>query len=199
MFYLCSYQKGFATLLCASAFVRNRAASIPFYNEIPEEPTMSNDRQRDEELKQQFWEALADSPYLFLQLDSDPATAVPMTAELEENANGAIWFFTGRDHAFARGGPATANFASKGHDVFARFKGTLIEEASRERLDKEWSRFVEGYFPRGKDDPNLLMLRFDLTDAEIWTTDIGLATTVRMALGHDIRDETREEHTETAL
>ena len=33
---------------------------------------MSNDRQRDEELKGQFWEALADSPYLFLQLDSDP-------------------------------------------------------------------------------------------------------------------------------
>jgi general stress protein 26 len=160
---------------------------------------MSDDRQRDEELKQQFWEALADSPYLFLQLDSDPATAVPMTAELDENANGAIWFFTGRSHAFARGGPATATFAGKGHDVFARFKGTLSEETSRERLDKEWSNFVEAYFPRGKDDPNLLMLRMDLTDAEIWTTDIGLATTVKMALGQDVRNETREEHTETAL
>jgi general stress protein 26 len=160
---------------------------------------MSDDRQRDEELKNQFWEALADSPYLFLQLDADPATAVPMTAELDENANGAIWFFTGRDHAFARGGPATATFAGKGHDVFARFKGTLSEETSRERLDKEWSNFVEAYFPRGKDDPNLLMLRMDLADAEIWTTDIGLATTVKMALGQDVRDETREEHTETVL
>lgn len=158
-----------------------------------------NDRQRDEELKQQFWEALADSPYLFLQLDSDPATAVPMTAELDENANGTIWFFTGRDHAFARSGPATATFAGKGHSVFARFKGTLAEETSRERLDKEWSNFAEAYFPRGKDDPNLLMLRMDLGEAEIWTTDIGLVTTVRMALGQDVRDETREQHTETAL
>ena len=157
-----------------------------------------NDRQRDEELKQQFWEALADSPYLFLQLDSDPATAVPMTAELDENANGTIWFFTGRDHAFARG-PATATFAGKGHSVFARFKGTLGEETSRERLDKEWSNFAEAYFPRGKDDPNLLMLRMDLGEAEIWTTDIGLVTTVKMALGQDVRDETREQHTETAL
>ena len=83
--------------------------------------------------------------------------------------------------------------------MFARFKGTLSEETSRERLDKEWSNFVEAYFPRGKDDPNLLMLRMDLTDAEIWTTDIGLATTVKMALGQDVRNETREEHTETAL
>lgn len=160
---------------------------------------MSNDRQRDEELKQQFWEALADSPYLFLQLDADPATAVPMTAELDENAKGAIWFFTGRSHAFARGGPATATFTGKGHDVFARFKGTLSEETSRERLDKEWSNFIEAYFPRGKDDPELLMLRMDLADAEIWTTDIGLATTVKMALGRDVRGESRDAHTETAL
>jgi general stress protein 26 len=160
---------------------------------------MSDDRQHDEELKQQFWEALADSPYLFLQLEGDPTTAVPMTAELDENARGAIWFFTGRNHAFARGGPATATFASKGHDVFARFKGALVHETSRERLDKEWSNFVEAYFPRGKDDPQLLMLRMDLADAEIWTTDIGLTTTVKMALGQDVRDETREAHTETAL
>jgi general stress protein 26 len=160
---------------------------------------MSDDQQRDEELKQQFWEALADSPFLFLQLDSDPATAVPMTAELDETAKGAIWFFTGRDHAFARGGPATAIFAGKGHEVFARFKGTLSEETSRERLDKEWSNFAEAYFPRGKDDPNLLMLRMNLAEAEIWTTDIGLVTTVKMALGQDVREETREQHTETAL
>lgn len=160
---------------------------------------MSDDRQRDEELKQQFWESLADSPYLFLQLDSDPHTAVPMTAALDEDAGGAIWFFTGRDHALAGGGAATATFAGKGHDVFARFKGTLTEETSRERLDKEWSRFVEAYFPQGKDDPNLLMLRMDLANAEIWTTDVGLATTVKMALGHDVREETRDKHAETVL
>lgn len=160
---------------------------------------MTDDRHKDEELKQQFWEALADSPYLFLQLDSDPETAVPMTAELDENANGAIWFFTGRDHAFARGGPATATFVGKGHDVFARVKGALVHETSRERLDKEWSNFVEAYFPRGKNDPNLLMLRMNVAEAEIWTTDIGLTTVLKMALGRDVRDETREEHTATAL
>ena len=160
---------------------------------------MSDDRQRDEELKQQFWESLADSPYIFLQLDCDPHPAVPMTAALDEDANGSIWFFTGRDHVFAQGGPATATFAGKGHGVFARFKGTLSYETSRERLDQEWSNFVEAYFPRGKDDPNLLMLRMDLADAEIWTTDIGLTTKVKMALGHDVREETRDQHAETAL
>ena len=160
---------------------------------------MTTDRQQVDDLKQRFWEALADSPFLFLQLDRDPDTAMPMTAQLDREADGVIWFFTGRDHLFASGGPATATFAGKGHDVFARFTGTLSEETSRERLNEEWSRFVEAYFPGGKDDPNLLMLRLDLADAEIWNADVGLTTMVKMALGKDVREETREEHAETTL
>ena len=122
-----------------------------------------------------------------------------MTAELDENANGAIWFFTGRDHAFARGGPATATFAGKGHDVFARFKGTLSEETSRERLDKEWSNFAEAYFPRGKDDPNLLMLRMDLGPAAIWAGEVGALNTVKMALGMDVTDTIKGGFAETRI
>ena len=160
---------------------------------------MSDDRQRDEELKQQFWESLADSPYLFLQLDSDPHTAVPMTAQLDADARGEIWFFTGRDHDLANMGSATATFVGKGHDLFARFKGTLTEETSRERLDKEWNRFAEAYFPGGKDDPNLLMLRMELGTAEIWATDIGPTAAIKIALGRDVSDETLADHAETAL
>jgi general stress protein 26 len=151
------------------------------------------------QLREKFWHAFEESPYVMLQLDGDADSAAPMTASLDRDGNHTIWFFTSRDNRFAAKGPATGIFVSKGHDVFARFHGMLSEETSRERLDKEWSNFVEAYFPRGKDDPSLLMLRMDLADAEIWTTDIGLTTTVKMALGRDVRDETRDEHTETAL
>ncbi|WP_126172684.1 pyridoxamine 5'-phosphate oxidase family protein [Altericroceibacterium xinjiangense] len=154
---------------------------------------------KPEELKHKFWKALADSPYVFLQLDSDPHTAVPMTAQLDKDADSAIWFFTSRDHTFAQGGPATATFAGKGHDIFARFNGTLREELSRERLNEEWSNFVEAYFPGGKDDPNLLMLRMDLGTAELWNSDLGMLTTARMMLGKDVRAEARKENTKTTL
>lgn len=160
---------------------------------------MTDTKTRADHLKSQFWTALAASPYLFLQLDSDPSSAVPMTAALDQDADGAIWFFTGRDHAFAVGGPATAIFAGKGHDLFARFTGMLSEEPSRDRLEEEWSTFVEAYFPGGKDDPNLLMLRMDLGDAEIWNADVSLGTMIKMALGRDVRADTRDDHVETAL
>ena len=61
-------------------------------------------------------------------------------------------------------GPATETYQSKIHDIFCRFSGVLSEETSRARLDKQWSNFVEAWFPRGKDDPNLLMMRVDLGD-----------------------------------
>ena len=114
-------------------------------------------------------------------------------------ASGAIWFFTGRDNRFAAKGPTTATFASKGHDLFARFSGVLVEEADKARLDKQWSNFVEAWFPGGKQDPNLLFLRMDLGHAAIWSADQGLLTTAKMALGMDVRDDVKGSYAETTL
>ena len=150
-------------------------------------------------LKQKFWSALADSPFLFLQRDADPHTTIPMTAQLDRQAHGAIWFFHSRTGPLAPGGPATATFVGKGHDLFARFTGTLTEETDRARIDEEWSPAIEAWFPGGKDDPDLMMLRMDLVQAEVWNADLGFIDTAKMLLGFDVRDETADDHTQTAL
>lgn len=152
-----------------------------------------------EELKEMFWKALAQSPYVMLQLDGQPASAVPMTAQLDKDANSEIWFFTRRDNRLAEMGPASFTFTGTGHDLFARVRGTLAEETSRERLDKQWSNFVEAWFPGGKDDPDLLMLRLDLGDAEIWSGQVGVINMARMALGIDVTDKVDGQHAETQL
>jgi general stress protein 26 len=122
-----------------------------------------------------------------------------MTAQLDKNANSAIWFFTHKDHEFAQLGPATATFSSKDHDVFARFRGRLTEETDRSRFDQQWSNFVEAWYDGGKEDPNILFLRMDLGQAEIWSSELGALTTAKMALGMDVRDDAAGKHTETAL
>lgn len=151
------------------------------------------------ELKEQFWKALADSPFLFLQLDSRPHTAVPMTAQLDKDAHGEIWFFTRRTHPLAGGGGATATFTSKNHQLFTRFTGLLSEETSRERLDKQWNSIVEAWFPGGKGDPELLMLRMTLGQAEIWNSDLGLFDNIKMLMGFDTRHTAQLEHAEADL
>ncbi len=147
-----------------------------------------------DQLKTKFWKALADSPFLFLQLDGDSSTAVPMSPQLDKDANSSIWFFT-HDHSdFAKLGSATATFESKGHDIFARFNGTLVKEHSRERFDQFWSNFVEAWYEGGKNDPHIVFLRMDLGNAEIWDGDLGLLTTAKMALGKTVIDDAQEQH-----
>ncbi|RJX67075.1 pyridoxamine 5'-phosphate oxidase family protein [Altererythrobacter sp. N1] len=152
-----------------------------------------------DELKHKFWNALADSPFVFVALENMPGEAVPMTAQLDKDADSAIWFFTSKGSHLAQLGSAHCIFTGKGHDLFAHFNGTLSIESSRERLDKQWSNFVEAWFPRGKSDPNLLMLRMDLGEAEIWSGDLSLLTTAKMALGMDVRQDATDKHTETTL
>ena len=151
-----------------------------------------------DELKQKFWKALADSPFLFLQRNGQSQSAVPMSPHLDKDANSAIWFFTHKNSDFAALGPVTATFQGKGHDMFARFDGTLSVETSQERFDQFWNNFVEAWYDQGKDDPDLLFLRMDLGTAEIWDGDIGLINTAKMALGMYVEDETEERHVKEA-
>lgn len=151
-----------------------------------------------EDLKHQFWTALAASPFVFLQRNGQPDGAVPMTAQLDKDANGAIWFFTSKEHHLAAGGPATATFAAKDNQLFTRLDGTLVTETSRERVDQFWNPIIASWFD-GKDDPRLLLLRMDLTKAEIWNSDLGMIDNIKMLLGFDVQDEAAREHVETSL
>lgn len=160
---------------------------------------MRTNEGKADELKEKFWEALADSPYLFLEVDGAPQTAVPMSPQLDEEANSAIWFFTHTKSSFCDLGPVTATFQSKGHDLYARFNGTLSVERSRERFDQFWNNFVEAWYDEGKQDPDILFLRMDLGTAEIWGADMGLLSVAKMALGMNVHDEAEEQHIEDAV
>src|SRR3546814_12808152 len=76
-----------------------------------------------------------------------------------------------------------AQFAAKGHELFACISGTLVSESDRTVLDKLWSNSIAAWYEGGKDDPKLVLLRFDLDDAEIWTADPGIKGMFKLATG----------------
>ncbi|GAA4643916.1 pyridoxamine 5'-phosphate oxidase family protein [Pontixanthobacter gangjinensis] len=152
-----------------------------------------------DQIKKKFWEAMGDSSFLFLQLDDDPKTAVPMTAQLDKDADSSIWFFTQKSSDFARLGQATATYAGDDHKMFARFHGKLTVETSQERFDHFWNNFVEAWYDGGKTDPDILFLRMDLGAAEIWDGDMNLLNVAKMALGMNVHDDAEKKHAKTAL
>lgn len=160
---------------------------------------MKYDQGDAQDLRERFWKALDASPFVMLQTRDDEDSAAPMTAQLDKEANHEIWFFATRDGHYAKGGPAIATFGSKGHDLFARFEGNLVEETDRARLDKQWNNFVAAWYPGGKDDPNLLFLRMDLGQAAIWGGEVGALNTIKMALGLDVTDTIKGGYAETQI
>ncbi|WP_084582144.1 pyridoxamine 5'-phosphate oxidase family protein [Sphingomonas azotifigens] len=145
------------------------------------------------ELKQHFWSKLADSPFMMAGLQ-DGQHSEPLTAQLDEDQVDTIFFFIGKDNRMAKGGPAMLQFVSKGHDFFACLSGTARVDNDFAMIDKLWNSQVEAWFPGGKQDPNLALLRVDIDDAELWETDMSLTGKVKMLFGGKIKSDETGSH-----
>ncbi|HEX7782070.1 MAG TPA: pyridoxamine 5'-phosphate oxidase family protein [Sphingobium sp.] len=151
------------------------------------------------EITQRFWKELAKSPYLMVSLNGSHQHSVPMTAQLDKDADHAFWFYTSRDNRLAGGGEAMAQYADQGHYLFACIAGNLVEERDPAVIDRYWSNEVAAWYPGGRNDPNLVMLRFDLGDAEIWLADMSIKGIFRMMIGKSVAAEEKGKHVEVAL
>ena len=138
------------------------------------------------EIKRHFWKKLADSPFVMIGLSGTTDHSEPLTAQLDEDQVDTIYFFIGKDNRLAKGGSAMAQFVSKGHDFFACLMGQARIDNDFGMIDKLWNNQVEAWFPGGKNDPNLALLRFDVDSAEMWETDMSIAGKVKMLFGGKI-------------
>ena len=144
----------------------------------------SNDQDNDARLTKAFWKAIDDSPFMMLGLSgvADDQTC-PMTAQVDvpagghEEDGGPIYFFASKSDGVGRnlaGSPrAVAAYAAKGHSLFAHVHGTLSPSNDRAVIDRLWNPFVASWYNEGKDDPDLLLLRFDTERATIWEAEEG--------------------------
>lgn len=135
-----------------------------------------------QQLKHDLWSKLSDSPFVMIGLENG-GHSVPLTAQLDKDQVDTLWFFIGKDNRLAAGGRAMAQFVSKGHDFFACLAGTARVDNDFAMIDKLWNKQVDAWFPGGKEDPNLALLRFDIDDAELWETDMSISGKLKMLLG----------------
>jgi general stress protein 26 len=139
------------------------------------------------ELKRDLWKRMAQSPFVMIGLTGSGEHSEPLTAQLDEDQVDTLFFFIGKTNRLAKGGAAMAQFVSKGHDYFACLAGRVELHNDPAMIDKLWSSQVEAWFPGGKDDPNLALLRFDIDDAELWETDMSISGKLKMLVGGTIK------------
>ncbi len=152
-----------------------------------------------DDIRNQMWHAMASHPNVMVSLSGNDDHAIPMRAQLDDDADSEFWFYTSSGNRLAKGGPATVQFVSENHDVFACIRGTLEEETREDIIDKYWSKPVSAWYEHGREDPELLMLRFRLKDAEIWEADPGIKGVYKLLTGKKVDPDEMGEHDNVSL
>jgi general stress protein 26 len=118
-------------------------------------------------------------------------------ATLEAGEEGVLWFFTGRTTLKAREIAAHPRvnlaYSDGGHDTFVSLAGEAHLVGDRGKAEELWNPIMKAWFPQGLDDPDLVLMRVDVEEAEYWdTASKRMTTLIRFAkslAGHAEGDE----------
>ena len=154
-------------------------------------------------LQQKFWKSLKSDMTMMLGLVGvEESHTRPMTAQLEGD-HGPIFFFTSTESSLVQNlgteSRAVATFAAKGHDLFASVHGFVAVDNDRGTIDRLWNSFVSAWYEDGKDDPKLVLLRFDAERAEIWLNGSSILAGIKMLIGVDPKEDYKDHVADVSL
>lgn len=137
---------------------------------------MAHEKISNTEAIDEFWDHLKDRTTVMLGAVGGDRTQ-PMTVFAERD-NELMWFFTRNDTDLAQEAVGTTDarmiFGSKDEKLFADISGTLSIEHDRGRIDKYWNPVVAAWYPDGKEDPHLTLMKFSPRSGQVWVSQKGL-------------------------
>ena len=95
----------------------------------------------------------------------------PMWTQGDE-FDGSLWFFASDDGALAEELASEArvglSYGAPDKDLYVSVsgRGELVRDQAKAR--EMWNVFAEAWFPGGADDPNLVLVRVDVEQAQYW-------------------------------
>lgn len=127
---------------------------------------------QDDEL-QTIWKLIKDCRVAMLTTeDQDRLRSRPMGLCQSNFDDGCLWFFTRADSPKAQQVDAhrqvNASFANIDDNNFVSLAGPAERVDDRAAIDAHWNGMVKAWFPEGKDDPQLQLLKVHVEQAEYW-------------------------------
>ena len=100
----------------------------------------------------------------------------PMTnQQLDED--GYLWFFTS-DHStvsqqLASHTHVNVSFSDPGKSLYISVSGHASVSGDRQKIEQLWNPLVAAWFPKGKEDPQIALIKVHVHAAEYWDADSG--------------------------
>lgn len=96
----------------------------------------------------------------------------PMSSNGEIDQNGELWFFTGASsHKVSEINDTprvNVSFADPQNQNYISISGRARLVRDRKKIEELWQPQYQIWFPEGKDDPNVALLRVKIAKAEYW-------------------------------
>jgi len=96
----------------------------------------------------------------------------PMSVNGEIDPDGDLWFFTSASShkvsEIAKSPKVNVSFADPDNQHYVSISGTAELITDRAKIDELWKPEFKMWFPNGKDDPDVALLRVNLEKAEYW-------------------------------
>lgn len=123
------------------------------------------------EASQRLKELIADFDAAMLITHSpDGALRARPMAVADVDPNGDMWFATDRHSGKIDdiGADAHVNVSMQKGGKFVSLSGRASQVEDRRKVQEIWRETMKVWFPGGKDDPNLVLLRVDASEGEFW-------------------------------
>lgn len=118
-------------------------------------------------------------------LSKVPSHVCPMQVQQVDEL-GDLWFFSGADsvHNLQLTGDHRAQlmFCNPAKIEYLVIFGEATITRERRKIDELWTRAVEAWFPQGKEDPNLTLVRVHPVRTHYWDTEDGKLVTMARIL-----------------
>lgn len=136
--------------------------------------------------REKFWDMIEDHHACMLVTHAPGGAlhARPMHA-IPERGDREILFFTkvagGKSHEIASSNEVCLTFMSHKKNDFIAVQGTAELTTDRALIEKHWNSMVKAWFPEGKDDPSVGMIRVKVRAGEFWdSSSSDIANMMRM-------------------
>jgi len=104
-------------------------------------------------------------------LDGGVLRSRPMQTQ-EAEFNGDLWFFTNSDthktEEIEKDNRVNVAYSSPSKNTYVSVSGTASLVSDREKIEELWNPILTAWFPKGLDDPTLILLKVSVEQAEYW-------------------------------
>lgn len=121
---------------------------------------------------EKLWSMIKDIQFAMLTSeDGDVLRSRPMAAS-QSSFEGELWFFTRADsHKVSEINSdhrVGVSYADPQHQNYVSLSGTGSLVRDKATVDAHWTEALRTWFPKGKDDPEIALLKVDVHQAEYW-------------------------------